>query len=202
MKIAIVDDHALFRDGLSLLLSTLAKDVCVIEAVDSTSALQVATNHPDLDFMLLDLNLPEEDGFSVLEAMNKEHPTIPVAILSASARQEDVDKVMATSAVGYIHKNTPSKLLLGAVQLMLAGGLYTPPMATLTEESLSPQIDANLTDRQLEVLALMVDGQTNKQIARTLAIAETTTKMHVTAIFKALGVTNRTQAALAGRAFL
>ncbi|MFK8041025.1 response regulator [Congregibacter sp.] len=202
MKIAIVDDHDLFRDGLALLLSTLAEDVLVIEAVDSVTALALPAKHPDLDFMLLDLNLSEEDGFAVLQVMNKDHPTIPVAILSASLRQKDVDRVMATSAVGYIHKNTPSKLLLGAVQLMLAGGIYTPPTATLTEESLSPQNESDLTGRQLEVLALLVDGQTNKQIARALAIAETTTKMHVTAIFKALGVTNRTQAALAGRAFL
>jgi len=202
MKIAIVDDHALFRDGLALLLSNLAPEVCVIEAFDSTSALQVLAAHPDLDFMLLDLNLPQQDGFSVLEAMNKLHPTIPVAVLSASARQEDVDKVMATSAVGYVHKNTPSELLLGAVQLMLAGGLYTPPSSTLITEPESPVSETLLTDRQLEVLRLLVGGDTNKQIAKKLDIAETTTKMHVTGIFKALGVTNRTQAALAGQAFL
>lgn len=202
MKILIVDDHALFRDGLSLLLDSLADDVSVIEAVDAVSAFEVLSTHPDLDFMLLDLNIPGKDGFCVLEAMNKEHPTVPVAILSASARQEDVDKVMATSAVGYIHKNTPSKLMLGAVQLMLAGGLYTPPSASLTEEAMSAKSEAVLTDRQLEVLARLVDGESNKQIAAKLGITEATTKMHVTAIFKALSVKNRTQAALAGQAFV
>lgn len=202
MKILIVDDHALFRDGLSLLLRTLADDVLVLEAVDSISAFEALSQYPDLDFVLLDLNIPGKDGFSVLETMNREHPTIPVAVLSASARQHDVDRVMATSAVGYIHKNTPSKLLLGAVQLMLAGGLYTPPSASLTEETISVQSEALLTARQLEVLALLVDGNSNKQIAGTLGIAEATIKMHVTAIFKALNVKNRTQAALAGQAFV
>ncbi|QFU76258.1 response regulator transcription factor [Halioglobus maricola] len=202
MKILIVDDHALFRDGLSLLLDTLAEDVLVIEAVDSVSAFDALSKHPDLDFMLLDLNIPGEDGFSVLEAMSQEYSTVPVAVLSASARQEDVDKVMATSAVGYIHKNTPSKLLLGAVQLMLAGGLYTPPITTLSEVAGGVNDEVAITGRQLEVLALLVGGDSNKQIAGKLGIAEATIKMHVTAIFKALNVKNRTQAALAGQALV
>jgi len=202
MKILIVDDHALFRDGLSLLLTTLADEVSVIEAVDSVSAFEALTTHPDLDFMLLDLNIPGKDGFCVLETMNKDYPTVPVAVLSASARQVDVDKVMATSAVGYIHKNTPSKLLLGAVQLMLAGGLYTPPADTLAQETVRAKDETLLTDRQLEILTLLVGGDSNKQIARELGITEATTKMHVTAIFKALSVSNRTQAALAGQAFV
>jgi DNA-binding NarL/FixJ family response regulator len=202
MKILIVDDHALFRDGLSLLLGSLADDVLVIEAVDSVSAFEALSKHPDLDFMLLDLNIPGRDGFSVLEAMSKEYSTVPVAVLSASARQEDVDKVMATSAVGYIHKNTPSKLLLGAVQLMLAGGLYTSPTATLSEVTVNANSEVAITGRQLEVLALLVSGDSNKQIAGKLGIAEATIKMHVTAIFKALNVKNRTQAALAGQALV
>ena len=202
MKILIVDDHALFRDGLSLLLSSLADNVLVIEAVDSVSAFEALSKHPDIDFMLLDLNIPGKDGFYVLEAMNKEYPTVPVAVLSASARQEDVDRVMETSAVGYIHKNTPSKLLLGAVQLMLAGGLYTPPIATLSEVTVNANSEVAITGRQLEVLALLVGGDSNKQIAEKLGIAEATIKMHVTAIFKALNVKNRTQAALAGQALV
>ena len=202
MKILIVDDHALFRDGLSLLLGSLADDVSVIEAVDSVSALEALSTHPDLDFMLLDLNIPGENGFSVLETMNKKYPTVPVAVLSASAKQEDVDKVMATSAMGYIHKNTSSKLLLGAVQLMLAGGIYTPSIDTLAPESVSAKNETVLTDRQFEVLALLVDGDSNKQIGKKLGIAEATIKMHVTAIFKALSVSNRTQAALAGQALV
>jgi len=202
MKILLVDDHALFRDGLSLLLHNLDDDVRVIEAGDSISAFEVLSKHSDLDFMLLDLNIPGTHGFSVLETMIKDYPTVPVAVLSASARKEDVDRVMATSAMGYIHKNTPSKVLLGAIQLMLAGGLYTPPPDTIGEDSVSAKSPTALTERQIEVLTLLVGGDSNKQMAGKLGIAEATIKMHVTAIFKTLGVKNRTQAALAGKAFL
>ena len=202
MKILLVDDHALFRDGLALLLRNLGDDVRVLEAGDSISAFEMLSIHPDLDLMLLDLNIPGKDGFFVLGTMIKKYPTVPVAILSASASQEDVDKVMATSAMGYIHKHTPSKVLLGAIELMLAGGLYTPPMATFVEGGVSAKSEASLTGRQIEVLALLAGGDSNKQIAGKLGIAEATIKMHVTAILKALSVKNRTQAALAGQAFV
>jgi len=203
MKILLVDDHALFRDGLTLLLRKLADEVNVIEAENADAAFDVLSNHPDLDFMLLDLNMPGVDGFSILQATISKYPTVPVAILSASSAQEDIDKVMATSAVGYINKNTPSNIILGAIQLMLAGGLYTPPPGLANvNESDSVKAESALTERQRQVLALLVDGYSNKQIAESLGVAEATIKMHVTAIFKTLNVTNRTQAALAGQALL
>ncbi|MEH6637040.1 MAG: response regulator transcription factor [Halioglobus sp.] len=202
MKILLVDDHALFREGVCLLLRELAEDVRVIEAGDSESAFAALAEHQDLDFMLLDLKIPGADGFSILESTNKRYPTVPIAILSASVRQEDVDRVMATSAMGYIHKNISSKVMLGAIRLMLAGGLYTPPAATLFGDAVGRGGDSTLTTRQFEVLAVLVSGASNKQIAAQLGIAEATIKMHVTAILKILGVKNRTQAALVGAAFV
>ncbi|MEH6608557.1 MAG: response regulator transcription factor [Halioglobus sp.] len=204
MKILLVDDHALFREGVCLLLRELSEDAYIIEASDSASAFEALSEHPDLDLMLLDLNIPNTDGFSILESVNKAYPTIPVAILSASAHQEDVDRVMATSAMGYIHKNTSSKVMLGAIRLMLAGGLYTPPAATLLARKVEQEQgqEVLLTARQIQVLALIVSGYSNKQIAVKLGIAEATTKMHVTSIFRALGVQNRTQAALAGQGLI
>lgn len=202
MKILLIDDHALFREGVCLLLRQLAEDVCVIEAGDSVSAFAALSEHQDLDFVLLDLNIPGTDGFSILKAVNSEYPAVPVAILSASARQEDVDTVMATSAMGYIHKNTTSKVMLGAIRLMLAGGLYTPPAATLLGGPTGEVDERTLTSRQIEVLALVGRGDSNKQIAGKLGIAEATIKMHVTSILKVLGVKNRTQAALAGQALV
>lgn len=202
MKILLIDDHALFREGVCLLLRQLAEDVCVIEASDSVSAFAALSEHQDLDFVLLDLNIPGTDGFSILKAVNSEYPAVPVAILSASARQEDVDTVMATSAMGYIHKNTTSKVMLGAIRLMLAGGLYTPPAATLLGGPTGEVDERTLTSRQIEVLALVGRGDSNKQIAGKLGIAEATIKMHVTSILKVLGVKNRTQAALAGQALV
>lgn len=201
MKLLIVDDHALFRDGLKLLLMQLEDDVQVLEAPDSTSAFDALSLHSDIDFMLLDLNLPGQDGLAILEAMVDAYPTIPVAIVSASTQKDDVDKVMERSAMGYIFKHSASAVILGAVRLMLAGGLYTPPLSLLcttkTNKSTNAALVEALTKRQIEVLRLLVAGFSNKQIASELDIAEATIKMHITAIFKALGVTNRTQAALA-----
>jgi DNA-binding NarL/FixJ family response regulator len=157
--------------------------------------------HSDIDFMLLDLNLPGQDGLAILEAMVDTYPTIPVAIVSASTQKDDVDKVMERSAMGYIFKHSASTVILGAVRLMLAGGLYTPPLSLLcttkTDISTNAALVKALTKRQTEVLSLLVAGFSNKQIASELDIAEATIKMHITAIFRALGVTNRTQAALA-----
>jgi DNA-binding NarL/FixJ family response regulator len=202
MKILLVDDHALFREGVCLLLRELSEDACIIEASDSDSAFEALSEHPDLDLMLLDLHIPNIDGFSILESVNKAYPTIPVAILSASAQQEDVERVMATSAVGYIHKNTSSKVMLGAIRLMLAGGLYTPPATALLGCAVTGCEESRLTARQIEVLTLLVSGGSNKHIAAKLGVAEATIKMHVTSIFKALGVQNRTQAALVGQGLI
>lgn len=202
MKILLVDDHALFRDGLKLLLRELEDDVSVIEASDLNSAFDALFQHPDTDFMLLDLNFPGQDGIAILEAMAESYPTVPVAILSASTEQEDVNKVMKRSAMGYIYKHSASTVILGAIRLMLAGGLYTPPRIEQANESKNRALAKALTNRQIEVLTFLVEGYSNKHISTELGIAEATIKMHITAIFRVLGVTNRTQAALAAEQVL
>ncbi len=131
MKILLVDDHALFREGLCLLLRGLAEDVHIVEAGTAESAFGALSEHHDIDLMLLDLYIPGSDGFSILEETSSKYPTVPIAVLSASGLQKDVDRVMATSAMGYIHKDTTSKVMLGAIRLMLAGGIYTPPPSVL-----------------------------------------------------------------------
>ena len=113
MKILIVDDHALFREGLCHVLKVLEESICVMEAADYGSAFDVLAAHHDLDLMLLDLNIPGKDGFTILESASKNYPTLPIAVLSASQDKKDVERVMNTSAMGYIHKNTPSKTMLG-----------------------------------------------------------------------------------------
>jgi DNA-binding NarL/FixJ family response regulator len=202
MKILLVDDHALFREGLCLLLRELTEDVCVLEAGTADSAFAALSGHDDIDLMLLDLNIPGSDGFSILDAASSKYPTLPITVLSASGLQEDVDRVMATSAMGYIHKDTTSKVMLGAIRLILAGGIYTPPPSVLFKGTLAQEEEGTLTTRQVDVLRLLVDGDSNKHIASKLGLAEATIKMHVTSIFRTLGVKNRTQAALAGRALV
>lgn len=200
MKILIVDDHTLFREGLSLVIHDLEDGVSILEASDSASALQNVAANPDLDLVLLDLNMPGQDGFSVLDTFTRQYPALPIVILSASTRRSDIQRCLDAGAVGYIPKETTSSVMLNALRLVLSGGIYTPPnmlRETAVQSGEPVANDIGLTRRQLHVLALLVQGHSNKEIARQMDLAEATIKMHVTSILKSLGVSNRTQAAMA-----
>jgi len=198
MKILIVDDHQLFREGLVHILSSLEADVTIHQAANYDSALEVMDQHADLDMVLLDLKMPGLDGYSLLETAAISYPDLPIAVLSASRDRKDMQRAIDLSAVGFVPKDTSGKLLINAVRMMLSGGVYLPPeMAEQVEQRSSTRPD--LTPRQFEVLKMIAAGASNKVIAAELEIAESTIKMHVTAIFKALGVSSRTQAALVAR---
>ena len=144
--------------------------------------------------------MPGEKGFSLLSACHKSHATTPVVIISASEHQQDIQQAINLGAMGFIHKNTTSKVMIGILNVILAGGVYFPQL-TATRSSPFSQNEADLafTPRQLQVLGMMSEGLSNKVIAAQMNIAEATIKMHVTAIFKKLAVTNRTQAALVAK---
>lgn len=200
MEILIVDDHALFREGLCHVLNELGDEIHILEAADYDRALQHVTANPNLDLVLLDLNMPGKDGFTALDAFTKHYPAIPVVILSASNLRSDIQRALDAGAMGYIPKESTSAVMLNALKLILAGGIYMPP-------SMAQQVDpeppaaanhsSGLTPRQLQVLTMVVQGHSNKVIAADLGIAETTIKMHVSSILRSLGVSNRTQAAMA-----
>ena len=199
MKILVIDDHALFREGLCHVLNALEEDIRIIEAADCDRGLQHAAENPDLDLVLLDLNMPGQDGFTALQVFSKQYPATPVVILSASTQQRDVKRALDSGAMGYIPKDTTSAVMLNALRLILSGEIYVPYNMAIDEyesQASSPN-GSGLTPRQLEVLALLVQGHSNKKIAQRLDLAEATVKMHVTSIFKGLGVDNRTQAAMA-----
>ena len=199
MKILIIDDHALFREGLRHVLDALEANVSIIEAADCDRAFLLAAENPDLDLVLLDLNMPGKDGFTVLQIFTKKYPATPVVILSASTAQSDVQRALDSGAMGYIPKDTTSAVMLNALRLILSGEIYVP--YNMTQPDYEIQNTANgatrLTPRQAQVLALLVRGFSNKKIASQLDLAESTVKMHVTSIMKGLGVDNRTQAAMA-----
>jgi DNA-binding NarL/FixJ family response regulator len=198
MKILIVDDHALFREGLAYVLDELEQNMSIFNAIDYDTAMQALLDNPDLDLVLLDLELPGKDGFSVLKVFRQTHPTIPVIILSASNRMSDVQRVLDAGAVGFIPKNTTSKLMFSAVRIILAGGIYFPQSMMKKRQALmNNETEVLLTPRQKEVLDQLVLGSSNKNIAGVLGITEATAKMHITSILKKLGVKNRTQAAMA-----
>ena len=207
MTVLVVDDHPLFRDGLKLVLQQLADGTRVVAESDATRALEAARSIPDLDLVLLDLGLPGIDGYAAIERFAQVSPGVPVVIVSAREDPAEVRRAIDLGATGYIPKSTPAATLLDALRLVLGGGVYVPPLlvravrpqaqgaSTATQEP--PPED--LTQRQIDVLALLAEGKSNKAIARELDLSEKTVKAHVTAVFRALGVINRTQAALEAR---
>ncbi len=210
MKILIVDDHALIRDALQGLLKKLKRGAIVLEASNSRQAMDAIASHDDISLVLLDLNLPDRDGFSVLAELRERYPAIAVVMLSAIQERAKVIKALDLGAVGYIPKSARREVMMSALQLVFAGGIYIPPEIMAREETshlvanlqsndrpiVSPS-EIGLSGRQLEVLAQLMQGKNNKIICRVLGLAEPTVKNHVTAILKALKVTNRTEAVIA-----
>lgn len=198
MKILVVDDHALFLEGLAYVLDKLESDVNILEASNYEEAVNMLNKYPDIDLTLLDLSMPDKDGFTLLSYCRKNFPLVPAVVLSASKEQSDLNRALDGGALGFIPKDTTSKIMLNALRLIMSGEIYIP--ASMTQRSNNNHNTAeSLTPRQHEVVELMMNGLSNKKIASEMGIAEATIKMHVTAIFKRLGVSNRTEAALAAQ---
>lgn len=212
LKVLVADDHVLVREGLQNTLQRLSDGAQVFQAENGESVLRILADIRDLDLVLLDLFMPNTDGFELLSQVCNEYPDIPVVILSASDDPANMRKSLDRGASGFIPKSTPHNVLQGALNLVIAGGVYIPPgmlgpgfsvtgqdvIATATS-AIAERLGAGLTDRQREVLGLLGQGYQNKMIASKLGLSEHTVKIHVTAIFKALGVSNRTQAVLAAQ---
>lgn len=208
MKILIVDDHELIREAMRQVLKQLDANIEVLEAGNCADALTLADQHPDLGLILLDIQLPGTSGLDALGKFRERHAAIPVVVLSGSENRDDVMRAIDGGAMGFIPKSQPSRVMINALRLVLAGGVYLPveilglPAASPSASSASAgtvrtPADLGMTGRQSEVLALLIQGKPNKLICRDLGLAEGTVKIHVTAILRALGVANRTQAVIA-----
>ena len=213
MKFLIVDDHTLIRDALRGVLAALHAASSVLEASGSRQALGIANDNTDIELVLLDLGLPDASGFDTLAQLRQRHPEMAVVVLSASQKREDITRALQLGAQGFIPKSATRDVMLGALKFIFAGGIYIPPeilepdepataQAEGVERALPPARDLGLTARQREVLALMMQGKSNKAICRSLDAAEPTVKNHVTAILKALKVANRTEAVIAAGVLL
>ena len=198
MKILIVEDHSVYRDGMRQLLRDLGGEVEVLEARTGGEAQTAIVHNPDLELVLLDLTLPDIDGFAAMERFRAAQPTLPVVVLSASDNHEDMTMALDRGALGYVPKSTPSAVMLSAIRLVLSGGVYIPS-EMLGHRALNQANGLALTNRQREVLELILKGQSNKEIARELGLSLPTVKAHVSAIFKALHVKNRTQVVVAAK---
>ncbi len=199
MKFLIADDHGIFRRGLKMILMDLYPDATILEADCAKNSLQLAAEHPDLDLILIDLQLPDSPGLELLAQIQQRFITLPCAVISADERADTVRKSLDAGALGYIPKSAKNAVITSAIQLILSGGMYAPHellsnIPTSAEPAPASMGPTNLTSRQLEVLQLMAEGLANKQIGDRLNIAPGTTKAHISAIFRELNVTNRTQA--------
>ena len=208
LKLLVVEDHALVREGLVRLLVQLEAGAQVLDRPDFESALELLDGEDEFDLLLLDLALPGIDGFAALDVLRRDYPAIPVAVISAFDDLPTVTRVMNLGASGFIPKAFSGESLLVAVREVLAGNIFRPEGALsgarldATKPLPPPRApvrpeDVGLTDRQAQVLALMVRGLSNREIAEQLGLSEGTVKIHATAVFKTLGVGSRTQALVA-----
>jgi DNA-binding NarL/FixJ family response regulator len=210
MKVLIVDDHPLIREALANVLAELGREVTVLQAESLKGALAELAAHPDTTLILLDLMLPDAEGTSVLGEVRQAYPDVPVVVLSANDNRATVLAAIDGGAMGFISKRSASPVLVNALRLVLAGEVYIPPEVLRAETLPRPVAGAalaagtrrtgeelGLTPRQMDVLTLLVQGKPNKVICRELGLAEGTVKTHTAAIFRALAVSNRTQAVFA-----
>ena len=204
LKLLIVDDHGLVREGLKAILGQSDLKAECLEAWDEISIWQCLKQHPDVNLVLLDIQLPGLSGMDLLKRIAKEHPAMPIIMLSADHDSNTVSQALQWGASGFMPKNSLNQVLISAIRLVLAGGVYIPPEALLksvpkpqpvpTNEAALQLDSLGLTNRQLDVLRLLVKGLSNKRISRQIDLAEATVKIHIRGILRTLGVTNRTEA--------
>ena len=204
MRVLIADDHPLVRDALARTVRELDVAADVQQAGDFEALLRLALAAP-ADLALLDLNMPGMNGVAGLRRLREMLPTLPVVVASGQDDAATIRAVLAAGAAGFIPKSERTEVLLHALRLVLAGGVYVPPRgleeaAVVEPTALSKQgAAATLTPRQRDVLRALSRGQPNKLIARELGLTEGTVKIHIAAILRALQARNRTEAVVRAR---
>ena len=195
MNILIVDDHLFIHEFLGGVLRAVFGEAVVHFAASLAQALEKAACAPELDLVLLDLCLPDCKGIETLAKFRGVHPRPRVVVFSAMEEAPDVLNALKAGAAGYLPKTSAPSVIVAALRLVAAGGVYVPPQAiTPCGEGERRPREVALTSRQLDVLRLIIKGFANKQIARRLRIAEDTVKQHARGAYAVLGVSSRTQA--------
>ena len=215
MKVLLVDDHVLFREGVSMIMKTVMGDVAIIEAGSCGEAMSRLEAQPAMDLILMDIGLPDMSGIEGIGLIRAKYPDVPVVALSSSEDKDTVLCALDQGAMGFIPKTSNSAILTSALRLVMAHGIYLPPAVFLgdraaerarpapsgpTLTSPAPQAtpkDLGLTARQAEVLHRILQGKPSKVICRELELSSSTVKTHTSAVLRALNVTTRTQAIVA-----
>ena len=214
MKVLVIDDHPLILQALQNVIQGLGSHVSVVGVAGARAAREALAADGSFDLMLLDLRLGDADGFELLSELRAAWPAVPVVVVSASDRSADVIRAIDLGAMGFVPKRAGNEVLTEALNIVMSGGIYVPPMdirgdgdAVPAKEPAGPPVDGagrplalaafKLTPRQTDVLGLLLRGQSNKLIARELNLSVETVKDHVAAVLRTLGVNSRTQAVLA-----
>jgi len=202
MKVLLIDDHVMFREGMKFLLSDLDETLELVEAGTLEAALSALEEH-GADLILLDLMLPDTEGMAALRRIRADYAGIPLAVVSGVEDPAQIRELIEEGALGFVPKTSSSDVLIAALKLIIAGGVYLPPVAldyvppAQPDATRGQSLDEVLSSRQSAVLQKAIQGKPNKVIARELDIAEGTVKAHLSLAFRALGVNNRTEAVFA-----
>lgn len=207
MKILIVDDHALVRRGMGHVVRESFPDAEIVEAGSSSDALEIMDS-TRVDVALVDVRMPDSDGLELLHQMKSRWPSVPVIMLTSFDHAQYVRRALAEGAAGYMLKDATPEDLEQAIKVALSGGgnVLSPKVIQNLFESMDASSDNGgvahrsasvLTQRETDILSLLAEGKSNRDISRSLFLSEKTVKAHLAAIFRKLGVTNRTQAAMA-----
>jgi len=203
IQVLLVDDHPLFHEGLASAFGRLAPDLGIVSADTAEAGLELLRQDPSIELALIDLVLPTLDGLAALALYAAEFPHIPRMLISGKEDPAVIAQARNAGASGFLHKSLPLEQLLEALRRVLAGGAFfelRPVVAALPAAAGAERDPSGeLTLRQLEVLKLLGDGRSNKEISSALAIADRTVRAHLTELFRTLGVSSRTQAILAAQ---
>lgn len=202
MKVLITDEQSLFRDGLSLRLKQINPNIAIIQASNLIEMQKLLTENIDTDIVLLDIDLAELNATEIITKIKSIAPNTKIVAISSSEEIRNIKKILSLGVKGYITKKSDSNILSGALKLILDGGTYLPP--TLLEnqnaynngDKTTGFLKKNLTNRQSQVLDLIAQGKSNKQIAYDMGVSEATVKLHINALLRSLKVNNRTQAVI------
>ena len=200
-KVLIAEDHPLFRGAIrevvSGLFATRGWDFACLEVTETRELFDAVDGDDDLDLILLDLYMPGSNGLADLVLVRERAPGTPIVVISSLEDPSVVRRALACGAAGYIAKSSPKEAMIEALQIVLDGGIYTPIDKGVRHAHQAVSAEEALTPRQMAVLGLLAQGQSNKQIARAMDISEVTVKAHMTVIMRKLGVVTRTQAIVA-----
>ena len=195
-KILIVEDHALVREAMAQRLACLEPEQVCLESAGADEALALLEAHRDVDLAIVDLMLPGANGFSLLGVLAKRYPDLPAIVVSAMDDDASVRRALSAGASGFVSKASSGEVLALAVREVLDGGMPTPRASPPGRgaRSLSAAEHYGLTSAQNRVAELLATGGSNREIATKLGLTEGTVKVHVTAIYRALGVSSRSRA--------